>query len=83
MIETKYRGVASAWKEGEQWFYVTEPNAAPNGAARVELFELDGRAILFHSTDRSGFFVGGAIEASDRCRHMLLDNDFIQRRDAK
>jgi hypothetical protein len=66
MSETKYLGVASAWKEDDQWFYATDPNAARDGAVRVELFELDGRAILFHSTDRSGNFIRGAFEAPDR-----------------
>jgi hypothetical protein len=68
MSETKYLGVASAWKEGEQWFYVTDPNAADNGAAQVELFALDGEVFLHNSTARTGGFIRGAIDVRNQPR---------------
>jgi hypothetical protein len=60
MAETKYVGDAWAWKEGERWFYLTEPFAAPDEARKCELFELDGEIILRHSTAHRGEFVRGA-----------------------
>jgi hypothetical protein len=68
LSETKYIGVGWAWKQGEQWFYVKNRNAASEGAAQVELFELDGEVVLHHSTTHYGEFIRGAIDARNRLR---------------
>jgi hypothetical protein len=63
MADTKYLGDAWAWKDGDRWFYVTEPKSAPEGATQCELFELDGEVILHESTSRTGEFIRGAVNA--------------------